>query len=489
MVANRIAIIGGGASGLVAAKSALEWGLEPVLFEARHHTGGLWTADEGLVWNTLHTNLSKWSCSFSDHPWPNTAADFPAAGELLAYLASYKKAFGLDRVVRAGCAVKSVDRENGAWKVVWQENGATHGESFAHVIVAAGVFGKAYVPPIAGLETYEGTLIHSASYKDAARFKNMRVGVVGSSFSAVEIACDLAAAGREVVLMFRRSQWILPRYMPGSGVPLDLALYARGAMAPDPNESAADVNRRRANYFAATFGNPGDVHPALHVEADEGPPFVAISDDLARHVASRRITPVKSREFTIGAKGPTTAEGADIACDALILCTGFDCDLTFLDRDVLTAIAYRRNDRFVPFVANKAVLHPDVPGVAFVGMYRGPYFAVMELQARWATGVLSGAIAAPSRQDGLKGVTDEAGIRAQVPQPQFPHANYVEFADSLGREIGVIPEATQAGEYAKMLDQGPCIPAHYRLLGPHARPDVALPQIEEVWQRMGLAWN
>ena len=50
----------------------------------------------------------------------------------------------------------------------------------------------------------------------------------------------------------------------------------------------------------------------------------------------------------------------------------------------------------------------------FVGMYKGPYFAVMEYQAKWASKVLSNQITLPSIEEMEKGIQAELDIRDMV---------------------------------------------------------------------------
>ena len=57
----RIAVVGAGPSGLVAAKHALEAGFEATVFEASGELGGQWqtTAAHSGVWPGMHTNTSR----------------------------------------------------------------------------------------------------------------------------------------------------------------------------------------------------------------------------------------------------------------------------------------------------------------------------------------------------------------------------------------------------------------------------------------------
>ena len=67
---HRVAVIGAGPSGLVAAKSLQEEGLEPVVFEQADGVGGQWygpSAHSG-VWLGMRANTSKTLDAFSDFP-------------------------------------------------------------------------------------------------------------------------------------------------------------------------------------------------------------------------------------------------------------------------------------------------------------------------------------------------------------------------------------------------------------------------------------
>lgn len=63
-----ICIIGGGVSGFLSAKKALELGLEPTIFERKSTFGGVWS-DQGVMWDSLRTNSSRFTCEFGEFPW------------------------------------------------------------------------------------------------------------------------------------------------------------------------------------------------------------------------------------------------------------------------------------------------------------------------------------------------------------------------------------------------------------------------------------
>lgn len=85
-MAEQIAIIGAGISGLLACKYTLSKGLIPIVFESRDQVGGVWT--KTIQSTKLQTPKSLYQ--FSDFPWPpSVAQNFPTQEQVLEYLQSY----------------------------------------------------------------------------------------------------------------------------------------------------------------------------------------------------------------------------------------------------------------------------------------------------------------------------------------------------------------------------------------------------------------
>jgi len=91
----------------------------------------------------------------------------------------------------------------------------------------------------------------------------------------------------------------------------------------------------------------------------------------------------------------------------------------------------------------------------------------------WICAVLGGEVASPERDRQLAGIAAERKIRERRPRPQFPHRDYLEMADSLATELGVLPEPGS-----------PVVPAQYWLHGPGAAPEVGRSEIEAARRRM-----
>jgi len=491
--APRIAILGGGPSGLAACKAALEEGLQPTVFEQAAGVGGLWRSDgAGKVWNAMRTNLSKFTCAFSDDPWPGEAPDFPSAMEVQAYLEQYASKHGLRQHVQLHSRVTSLELlAAGGWQVSWQtgaDEGQQHrSEAFSYVIVASGIFARPQRLALPGMETFSGELIHAADYREPARFAGRRVLVVGAAFSGADLAVNLAGVAASVTVATRRPLWYLPRYVKSK--PVDLLFYSRAAADRSRGASEEERNRNRHAFFASIVGDLP--RPLAAPDPSRGDlPFVAITDTFLDAVRAGSVVARPTEVVAFEGQAAVFADGKREEFDAAILATGYCLELDFLAAPQRQALELDPEDLLQPAILHECVWRPELPGLAFVGIYRGPYFAVMELQARWACGVFSGRLPAPTAAELEAGLEAERSVRRQRPRPQFPHGDYVGMVESLAHRVGVHPAeilASESDDLRPLLHDGPLLPFHYRLVGFGARRAVAEAAIRECAAKYPLA--
>ena len=86
----------------------------------------------------------------------------------------------------------------------------------------------------------------------------------------------------------------------------------------------------------------------------------------------------------------TFADGHAEEFDGIVLGTGFEIRLPFLSDDIRAILDLDA----VHLDADRYTFHPELPGLAFVGMWdqSGGYFVPLELQARWIAYTWGGTI-------------------------------------------------------------------------------------------------
>ena len=79
------------------------------------------------------------------------------------------------------------------------------------VVLASGPLPDHKLPDIRGVDTYEGTVIHSARWDHDYDFAGKRVAVIGTGASAVQIIPELVKQADFVKVFQRTPGWVLPR--------------------------------------------------------------------------------------------------------------------------------------------------------------------------------------------------------------------------------------------------------------------------------------
>jgi cation diffusion facilitator CzcD-associated flavoprotein CzcO len=465
---GKVAILGAGPAGLVAARYLKNEGFEPVLFEQGSRIGGQWTGDPRYsgVWPSMRTNTSRIMSAFSDLPHEPGTAVYPTNQEMGAYFQRYAERFGIDSCVRLGTTVQEIGRDpdGRGWLVRFaHEDGVPWREIFPNLVVATGRFKKPKAPAIPGLASFAGIggVSHTFDYKDPQRYRGLRVLVAGCSISALEIASDLAMLGASRVFSsYRRQRYIIQKVL--AGVPADHIAFTRfGAWAGEslPAEATAKAIR---DFIVRTSGSPEQVGAPRPAD-DVFEAGIALSQHFLPLVAEGRIV---TKPWITSVDGQTVrfADGTREDVDAILLGTGYEIDLPFLSDEVRAVL----DPDSQSLDLYKYTFHPDLEGLAFAGALEvmGPAFTVLELQARWIAYVWSGSHPAPSAEAMWAGI---AALRARRNgQHQVPmHVAALLFA----REAGVEPELQRFPELARALMFGPLTPVSFRLSGRDALPD------------------
>ena len=457
---TRVAVIGAGPGGLIAARWLLSQGFEPTLFEQCPILGGQWTGLAGRsgVWPSMHTNTSRVMTAFSDLEH-ETDVVFPSSAEILEYLNRFADAFDLRSRIRFDTRVDLVSRNGSGWSV--EHTGVV--EDFDRVVVATGRFHAPAIPRIPGLSTFSGDagVTSAYDYREPDRYLGRRVLVAGCAVSALEIAAELAQVGSaRVVVTQRKQRYVLPKF--AAGVPSDHRIFTRYGTLANEVLPASEIDRQLKEIVVEAGGSPQQYgapspDPSLFAAG------VTLNQTYLPLVAEGRIT---VRPWIESVAGTTVSfvDGHAEQFDGIVFGTGFDLDLPFLSDGIRAILDLDA----VHLDADRYTFHPDLPGLAFVGMWdqSGGYFVPLELQARWIAYAWGGAVRMPSEHD-QRAAVDAYRSRRGMSQKTRMNLAALTFA----RAAGVEPRLDDWAELRRALLFGPLAPSSFRLGGPDALPE------------------
>ena len=227
----RIAIIGAGPCGMAqlqAFASAEKKGAEIpeiVCYEKQSDWGGLWNYTwrtgtdaygepvHGSMYRYLWSNGPKECLEFADYTFEEhfgrAIPSYPPRAVLTDYVKGRVEASGVRKWCKFNQSVHWVsyleDRDIFCVTVRNLENDTLETEEFDYVVVSSGHFSVPNVPQFDGFHTFNGRILHSHDFRDALEFEGMDLLVIGTSYSAEDIASQCHKYGARSITISHRT--------------------------------------------------------------------------------------------------------------------------------------------------------------------------------------------------------------------------------------------------------------------------------------------
>ncbi len=205
----RVAVIGAGMSGILAAITLGQAGIDDVVvYEKADRLGGTWRENTypGL---TCDVPSHFYSYSFALNPeWSHR---FAPGAEIEAYFEDIARRYGVEERIHYGAEIERCVFERGRWRLATADGGTDAADI---VIAATGVLHHPAYPDIRGLDTFAGACFHSARWDHGVPLDGRRVGVVGTGSTAIQIVTALVDRVAALHLFQRTPQWIAPAANP-----------------------------------------------------------------------------------------------------------------------------------------------------------------------------------------------------------------------------------------------------------------------------------
>jgi cyclohexanone monooxygenase len=282
-------VVGAGFAGLYMLYKLRQLGLRARAYEAGGGVGGTW------YWNRYpgarcDIESMQYSYSFSEElqqEWDWTER-YAAQPELLNYANHVADRFGLRADIQFDTRVESAvfDEGRNLWAVTLSQCAPVTAK---YLILATGVLSSVQMPAIAGIDSFEGDIYHTARWPhEPVDFTGRRVGLVGTGSSGVQATPVIAEQAAHLTVFQRTANFSIP----ARNAPLtdeqrreirakypEIRRFAReqsrtGVYGPLPDRGALDDSEaeRRAKYKARWDAG--------------GLGFLSLYNDLMRNLAS-----------------------------------------------------------------------------------------------------------------------------------------------------------------------------------------------------------
>ena len=379
----RACVIGAGSSGLAAAKALYAAGVPFDCFERGSVVGGNWVFNnpngQSACYETLEINTSCPRMAFSDFPMPRDYPAYARHDQVAAYFNAYVDHFGFrDRITLDTTVIDVARGVDDTWKVRTTGPDGEQVRDYAAVLVANGHHWDARWPDPAYPGVFDGEQLHAHDYRSGGQLAGRDVVVVGSGNSALDISVEAGRVARSANLSQRRGQWVLRKFVLGR--PADQVVL--------PGWLPWWATAARLRLGAALSGNvaklglpqprhkPGQSHPVQ-------------SEGIRTALRAGRVTPRPAVERLDG-DHVVFVDGSRVPADVIVWATGYNVTFPFLDPELIAA-----KDNDLPLW--KRTVHPDLPGLYFVGLLQavGAVMPIAQAQGEWIAERLAGQYAPP----------------------------------------------------------------------------------------------
>ncbi len=209
-----VVIIGAGLSGVGAGYHLQDKspGKSYVILEGRQSMGGTWDL---FRYPGIRSDSDMYTLGFVFRPWKEAKAiaDGPS---ILKYVKETAADHGIDKHIRYGHWVSKAawSTEDAAWTVE-----ATRGEgevvrftcNFLFLCGGYYNYDKGYTPDWAGMDSFQGKLVHPQHWPDDLDYSGKRVVVIGSGATAVTLVPEMAKDAAHVVMLQRSPTYVVSR--------------------------------------------------------------------------------------------------------------------------------------------------------------------------------------------------------------------------------------------------------------------------------------
>ena len=343
-----IGIIGSGFGAIATAVELTRHGHDDVrLWERSSELGGVWRDN---TYPGAGCDVPSPLYSFSFNVNKDWSRRYALQAEILDYLRRTADEFGVTPLVRFDHEIVSAHwiEDDRQWEVGFA--GGTS-ERVDILISAVGQLSRPKLPPIPGIEDFQGEQFHSAEWRHDLDLTGQRVAAVGVGASAIQYAAHLAEQAEHLTLFQRSANHIFPK--PDSAIPRwwrQVIPYERGLwwFFGEQFSRGLDLGTRTGRAIAKVCDwhlkrsvTDPQTRAALTPDYPLGCKRILFSNNFYPTVNRPDVTLEPAAITQVTPAGLETADGRVHEADVIVYGTGFDAQ-DFLDSIDITGVGGRK---------------------------------------------------------------------------------------------------------------------------------------------------
>ncbi len=340
-----VLIVGAGLSGIGAAhyvQTECPWASYAV-FEARDAIGGTWDL---FRYPGIRSDSDMFTLGYSFRPWPNKESIADGAS-ILQYIKDTASEAGIDEKIRFQHRIVAADwsTEDARWRVTAQrtDTGETFELTCGFMFSCSGYYryDHGYTPDFAGMDSFQGTIVHPQAWPEDLDYEGKRVVVIGSGATAVTLIPSLAEKAAHVTMLQRSPTYIaslpatnpaaellrkiLPDRYAGNAIRWFLALTTQASYV---------VSKRRPELvkWVLRRGLERELPEGYDIDTHFTPRYnpwdqrlcVVPDGDLFKAIRDDRASVVTDHVDTFTETGIRLQSGAELEADIIVSATGLE---------------------------------------------------------------------------------------------------------------------------------------------------------------------
>ncbi|MGC4933689.1 flavin-containing monooxygenase [Gordonia sp. DT30] len=402
---HEVIIVGAGFGGLGAAIEFRRLGIDDIaILEREDDLGGTWHVNH---YPGLAVDIASVTYSYSFEPNPYWSRLFAPGPELKRYATHIADKYDLKRHMEFGTAVAGAEWDDSRQR--WTVRTADGTErTCRYLVTATGFLSQPHIPDFPGVDTFTGSILHTAAWDDSADLTGKRVAIIGTGATAVQLIPEAARVAKHLTVFQRTPIWVVPKVDFAIPKPVQ-RLFARVPLAQRAarlvNTSLLEMlmvfgvlhfrQARLGNMAAAMLAKmhlraqvpDASLRRALTPDYDFGCKRPTFSNSYFPAFVRDNVTLETSGIGHLDTGAIVVGDGRRTEIDTLILATGFDLwDSNFpafpvVGRDGVELGQWWRTERFQAYQGITVPRFPNLLSLNSPYSYSGlSYFTTIEGQ-------------------------------------------------------------------------------------------------------------